>query len=58
MFKLKMVEKPELLNLKTNVEFPPVYVQTDHSKLKNLDYKSSGHTGFASSNDLEKKLIK
>lgn len=58
MFKLKMVEKPELLNLKTNVEFPPVYVQTDHSKLKNLDYKSSGHTGFASSNDLEKKVDK
>ena len=58
MFKLKMVEKPELLNLKTNVEFPPVYVQTDHSKLENLDYKNSGHIGFASSNDLEKKVDK
>lgn len=58
MFKLKMVEKPELLNLKTNVEFPPVYVQTDHSKLENLDYKSSGHIGFASSDDLENKVDK
>lgn len=58
MFKLKMVEKPELLNLKTNVEFPPVYVQTDHSKLENLDYKNSGHSGFASSDDLEKKVDK
>ena len=58
MFKLKMVEKPELLNLKTNVEFPPVYVQTDHSKLENLDYKNSGHIGFASSYDLEKKADK
>lgn len=58
MFKLKMVEKPELLNLKTNVEFPPVYVQTDHSKLENLDYKNSGHIGFASSDDLEKKVDK
>lgn len=58
MFKLKMVEKPELLNLKTNVEFPPVYVQTDHSKLENLDYKNSGHIGFASSDDLENKVDK
>lgn len=58
MFKLKMVEKPELLNLKTNVEFPPVYIQTDHSKLENLDYKNSGHIGFASSDDLENKVDK
>lgn len=27
----------------------------DHSKLDNLDYEHSGHTGFASSQDLEKK---
>ena len=29
---------------------------TDHSKLKNLSYADSGHTGFASSEDLKGKL--
>ena len=30
---------------------------TDHSKLKNLDYEHSGHTGFASSQDLNQAVI-
>lgn len=29
------------------------YIDADHSKLKNLDYEHSGHTGFASSEQLE-----
>ena len=30
----------------------------DHSKLNNLDYENSGHTGFASSKDLENYVPK
>ena len=32
--------------------------QYDHSKLNNLDYENSGHTGFASSKDLENYVPK
>lgn len=28
-------------------------IQTNHAKLKNLDYESSGHTGFASQEELK-----
>lgn len=31
------------------------YIDADHSKLKNLDYEHSGHTGFASSKQLEEE---
>lgn len=32
--------------------------QYDHNKLNNLDYENSGHTGFASSKDLENYVPK
>lgn len=35
-----------------------VLPQYDHSKLVNLDYENSGHTGFASSKDLENYVPK
>ena len=35
-----------------------VLPQYDHSKLNNLDYENSGHTGFASSKDLENYVPK
>lgn len=35
-----------------------VLPQYDHSKLINLDYENSGHTGFASSKDLENYVPK
>ena len=31
-------------------------VVSDHAKMKNLDYEHSGHTGFASSKDLEQAV--
>ena len=35
-----------------------VLPQYDHNKLNNLDYENSGHTGFASSKDLENYVPK
>lgn len=32
------------------------YVDSDHAKRKNLDYEHSGHTGFASSKELEAEI--
>lgn len=49
-----------MYKLKTTVNFPDINIggTTDHSKLSNLDYNNSGHTGFASSKDLEIKVDK
>ena len=49
-----------MYKLKTTVNFPDINIggTTDHSKLSNLDYDNSGHTGFASKQDLEIKVDK
>lgn len=41
-------------NVNMEVESVPSKIEgtTDHSKLQNLDYEHSGHTGFASKNDI------
>lgn len=46
-------EMEELNSGEIDEEDYPVVVGGDHSKLINLDYDSSGHTGFASQKELE-----
>lgn len=55
---MKLADSEEMLTFKTAFKFPPVNVggTTDHSKLENLDYANSGHTGFASSEDIPTKV--
>ena len=36
-----------------SIDTPKIVGNKDHSKMKNLDFESSGHTGFASSKDIE-----
>ena len=36
-----------------NIETPKVENNKNHANMKNLDYENSGHTGFASSKDIE-----
>lgn len=36
-----------------NIETPKVENNKNHANMENLDYESSGHTGFASSKDIE-----
>ncbi len=52
--KVKIMNEKEPIKIKATSYFPPVNVggETDHSKLKNLDYEHSGHIGFASSEDI------
>lgn len=56
--KVKIMNEKEPIKIKATSNFPTVYVggETDHSKLKNLDYAHSGHTGFASSEDIPTKV--
>lgn len=51
--KVKIMNEKEPIKIKATSNFPTVYVggETDHSKLKNLDYAHSGHTGFVKSED-------
>ena len=55
---MKLADNEEMLKFKTAFKFPPVNVggEKDHSKLENLDYANSGHTGFASSEDIPTKV--
>lgn len=55
---MKLTDSKEMLTFKTAFKFPPVNVggEKDHSKLENLDYANSGHTGFASSEDIPTKV--
>lgn len=55
---MKLTDSKEMLTFKTAFKFPPVNVggEKDHSKLENLDYAHSGHTGFASSEDIPTKV--
>ena len=55
---MKLADSEEMLTFKTSFKFPQVNVggTTDHSKLENLDYAHSGHTGFASSLDIPTKV--
>lgn len=55
---MKLADSEEMLTFKTSFKFPQVNVggTTDHSKLENLDYAHSGHTGFASSEDIPTKV--
>lgn len=55
---MKLADSEEMLTFKTAFKFPPVNVggEKDHSKLENLDYTNSGHTGFASSEDIPTKV--
>lgn len=56
--KVKIMNEKEPIKIKAASKFPTVNVggETDHSKLKNLDYAHSGHTGFASSEDIPTKV--
>ena len=56
--KVKIMNEKEPIKIKATSNFPTVYVggETDHSKLKNLDYAHSGHIGFASSEDIPTKV--
>lgn len=56
--KVKIMNEKEPIKIKATSNFPTVNVggETDHSKLKNLDYAHSGHTGFASSEDIPTKV--
>ena len=60
LMKVKIMNEKQPIKIKATSNFPTVNVggTTDHSKLKNLDYAHSGHTGFASSEDLESKVDK
>lgn len=56
--KVKIMNEKEPIKIKATSNFPTIYVggETDHSKLKNLDYAHSGHIGFASSEDIPTKV--
>lgn len=56
--KVKIMNEKEPIKIKATSNFPTVNVggETDHSKLKNLDYAHSGHIGFASSDDIPIKI--
>lgn len=56
--KVKIMNEKQPMKIKATSYFPPVNVggTTDHSKLENLDYAHSGHTGFASSEDIPTKV--
>lgn len=56
--KVKIMNEKEPIKIKATSNFPAVNVggETDHSKLENLDYAHSGHTGFASSEDIPTKV--
>lgn len=56
--KVKIMNEKQPIKIKATSNFPTVNVggTTDHSKLKNLDYAHSGHTGFASSEDIPTKV--
>lgn len=56
--KVKIMNEKEPIKIKATSNFPTVNVggETDHSKLKNLDYAHSGHIGFASSEDIPTKV--
>ena len=45
------IEVPEKKEF--NIETPKVENNKNHANMENLDYESSGHTGFASSKDIE-----
>lgn len=46
-----IIDEPN--NINVDVGDVVAVVEKDHSKLNNLDYENSGHTGFASKKDLE-----
>ena len=58
LMKVKIMNEKQPIKIKATSNFPPVNVggTTDHSKLENLDYAHSGHTGFASSEDIPIKI--
>lgn len=58
LMKVKIMNEKQPVKIKATSKFPPVNVggATDHSKLENLDYAHSGHTGFASSEDIPTKV--
>lgn len=58
LMKVKIMNEKQPIKIKATSNFPTVNVggTTDHSKLKNLDYAHSGHTGFASSEDIPTKV--
>ena len=45
------IEVPEKKEI--NIETPKVENNKNHANMENLDYENSGHTGFASSKDIE-----
>lgn len=62
-FKIQDIEVENEVEIKdfeteNEIEFEGIEMdyknEKDHSKLKNLDYENSGHTGFASSEDINK----
>lgn len=50
------IDKPVEFDLDIKNITPVPKYEKDHSRLENLDYESSGHTGFASSKDLEEVM--
>lgn len=46
----------DILSNEMNIDTPKIEIkkEEDHSKLKNLEFANSGHTGFASSEDINK----
>lgn len=52
---ISLKQKEIDVNIDKSINVLPQY---DHSKLNNLDYENSGHTGFASSKDLENYVPK
>lgn len=47
------VNMSEEENVDVNIELKEIMNTKDHSKLDNLDFENSGHTGFASEKDLQ-----
>ena len=45
------IEVPEKKEF--NIETPKIETNKNHANMENLDYENSGHTGFASSKDIE-----
>lgn len=52
---ISLKQKEIDIDIDKSINVLPPY---DHNKLNNLDYENSGHTGFASSKDLENYVPK
>lgn len=53
---ITVIDKPVEFDLDIKDITPVPKYEKDHSRLEKLDYESSGHTGFASSKDLEEVM--